>query len=425
MPLFSSGNDGNRSFSSVIKFEGSPDDLVFKAREEDFNTTTRLIVEETHNALLVVNGAAADLFGPGDHTLSVPNIPILRKFISIPTSGVSPFTCKVFYINMVHQMDMLWGTQGAITLEDPLYDIFLHVMLRGSIALSVADPRRMLIKLVGFRDRCQAKDLLEKFRGIISMHVKSCISQIMINGKLSYFIMNANLMEVSEVVKERLDAIFDDYGMKVEFFNIESIEVPEKDYAEVSAAKNRRTGRIIEGYTWQEERQMIIAEKFASNEGTVGAMGGMVGGAMGGLMMGGTISEIARNAMSQDRLPTQKPPKDASGSNPPMGSNAAGTGGNSSVRDILNGKKTETPAASGFSGPAPFDLGPAEAPAAPVTPNAPAEGSKFCPDCGVPVTPKAKFCPECGHRFARTCPNCGRPIEGDPKFCFECGTKLR
>ena len=414
--------------SSVIKFEGKPDDLVWKSPIEDFNTTSHLIVDETHEALLVVNGAAADLFGPGERTLSLPNIPILRSIVNIPTGGETPFPCKVFYINKVHQMDILWGTQGAIALEDPLYDIFMHVMLHGSLSLSVEDSRKFLVKLVGFRGQFDADSLVAKFRGIISSHVKDCISKIMINGKLSYFMMNANLFEVSEVVKERLDEIFADYGLNIEFFNIETIEVPDKDYAAVSEAKNRRTGRIIEGYTWQEERQMMIAEKFAANEGTMGSVGGMMGGAMGGIMMGGTISEIAKNALSQDRVPTSPPPKDVSGTNPPMGGNAEGP----SIRDMLGGTKPsgQTPDApkpqadplgGGLGGVMPFDVEPADVPSpAP----APAGGAKFCPECGAPTTPGAKFCPECGARLARVCPNCGAPIEGTPKFCSECGTKL-
>lgn len=407
--------------SSVIKFEGSPDDLVWKSPIEDFNTTSHLIVDETHVALLVVNGAAADLFGPGERTLSLPNIPILRSIVNIPTGGETPFPCKVFYVNMVHQMDILWGTQGPITLEDPLYDIFLHVMLRGSLSLSVEDARKFLVKLVGFRDRYDAQSLVAKFRGIISSRVKDCISRIMINGKLSYFIMNANLLEVSNVVKERLDEIFADYGIRIEFFNIESIEVPEQDYAAVSEAKNRRTGRIIEGYTWQEERQMLIAEKFAANEGSVGAVGGMMGGAMGGIMMGGTISEIARGALSPERVPTEAPPKDVSEVTPPKGANAGGNGNTGSIRDILNGQNRAAPVdAPSAGGVAPFEVAPADVPA-----DAPsASGGRFCPECGNAVAPNAKFCPECGTRLVRVCPGCGTPIEGSPKFCAQCGTKL-
>lgn len=73
--------------------------------------------------------------------------------------------------------------------------------------------------------------MIAKFRGIISAHVKDCISKIMIDGKLSYFMISSSLLEISNVVKERLDQIFDEYGVIIEFFNIEAIEVPEKDYS--------------------------------------------------------------------------------------------------------------------------------------------------------------------------------------------------
>lgn len=218
------------AIAEVIKFEGPQDALVWKFPIEDFNATSQLIVDETHEALLVVNGNAADLFTAGRRTLSVPNIPIARTLIEIPTGGNSPFPCKVFFINKVHAMDLLWGTQGPIALEDPLYDIFMHVMANGSMSVSVENSRKFMLKIVGFRDRFTPDDLIAKFRGIISSHVKDCISKIMINGMLSYFMMNAHLFELSGVIKERLDKVFEEYGVRIEFFNIETIEVPEADY---------------------------------------------------------------------------------------------------------------------------------------------------------------------------------------------------
>ena len=85
------------AIAEVIKFEGPQDALVWKFPIEDFNATSQLIVDETHEALLVVNGNAADLFTAGRRTLSVPNIPIARTLIEIPTGGNSPFPCKVFF----------------------------------------------------------------------------------------------------------------------------------------------------------------------------------------------------------------------------------------------------------------------------------------------------------------------------------------
>lgn len=391
------------AISEVIKFGGSPDDLVWKFAGEDFNATSQLIVDETHQALLVVNGQAADLFGPGRHTLSVPNIPMLKKIINIPTGGTSPFQCKVFYVSQVHQMDLLWGTQGAITLDDPLYDIFLHVMLHGSMTFSIEDTRKFLIKLVGFRNLYRSADMIQNFRGIISSHVKDCISKIMINGQLSYFMINANLFEISDVVKERLDGIFNEYGIRIEYFNIETIDVPDKDYQAVTAAKERRAGRIIEGYTWQEERQMMIAEKFAGNEGTMGDIGGAVGGFMMGGAFGGSITEIAKQALSTDRIPSDKPPKNTSGSQSPMRStdNSGFNVGGFFAKGDSNDKQTSVEAPS-------------------------TSDNRFCINCGAELIEGAAFCPKCGTKqeAKQVCANCGKSLETGQIFCPFCGTKI-
>lgn len=399
------------AISEVIEFKGSPDLLVWKHPEENFNTTSQLIVDPTHEALLVMNGNAADLFGEGRHTLTTSNIPFLRKIIEIPTGGKTAFPCKIYFINKVHQMDLLWGTKDAIPLEDPLYDIFLHVMIHGSLSYSIVDSRKFLLKLAGLRDTFTPEMLVSKFRGIIAKNVKDCVSKIMINGKLSYFMISANLMDISDVLQERLAEIFDEYGIEIEFFNVEAISVPKEDYNAVSKAKERRTSRLIEGYTWQEERQMMIAEKFAGNEGTMGTIGGVMGGAMGGMVMGSTISEVARNALSTDRIPSAPSPKDASGAKPPVGVNS-------------------------LSGTAPFDVGAfmngnnhaqdqANVQAAPLEPKAMGD-KKFCSECGSPLSSNAKFCPECGHKVENnTCPGCGNAIKPGMKFCPECGFDLR
>lgn len=398
------------AISEVIEFKGSPDLLVWKHPEENFNTTSQLIVDPTHEALLVLNGNAADLFGEGRHTLTTSNIPFLRKIIEIPTGGKTAFPCKVYFVNKVHQMDLLWGTKDSIPLEDPLYDIFLHVMIHGSLSYSIVDSRKFLLKLAGLRDTFTPEMLVTKFRGIIAKHVKDCISKIMINGKLSYFMISANLMEISDVLQERLAEIFDEYGIAIEFFNVETISVPKEDYDAVSKAKERRTSRLIEGYTWQEERQMMIAEKFAGNEGTMGALGGMMGGAMGGMVMGSTISEVARNALSTDRIPTEPSPKDVSGHKPSKGVNSLGGNSPFDIGAFLNGGgiRTEQPQPST---PTATDGG---------------GGSKFCTQCGNVLSPGTKFCPECGHKVENNaCPGCGNAIKPGMKFCPECGFDLR
>lgn len=398
--------------SQVINFEGSPDQLVWKSPVEDFNTTSILIVPETHVALLVVSGNACDLFPAGRHTLETPNIPLVKKIINIPTNGKTSFPCKVFYINKVHQMDITWGIPGEITLNDPLYDIFLHIGMCGNMNFRINDDgaRQFMLKLVGFRDDFDADEMVGKFRGIIKQYVKSAISKIMNVGKVSYFDMNENLFEISDVVKEQLIPIFIDYGIDVLQFNIESITVPDEDFEAVKRAKERNTARKIEGINIHEENQYEILKTAAGNTGAMGSMSGAVGGFMMGGAFGGSIADMARSAFNNNggvsnENHTQPVKVGSNGSGP---FDVAGFMSNYTNNGGARSAETNAPTTQINAEPPKMT-----------------SGGKFCNNCGHPLAPGAKFCDECGTKVqvGNTCSNCGYVFTTDMKFCPECGTK--
>lgn len=408
------------NISQVLQLEGPIDSLVWKSPIEDFNTTSQLIVDETHEALLVVNGNACDLFGPGRHTLETPNIPLVKRIINIPTDGQTPFPCKVFFINKVHQMDITWGIPGEITLNDPIYDIFLHVGMCGNLNFQIADSRKFLLKMVGFRDTGDVFDseaMVSKFRGIIKQYVKSYISKIMNVGKVSYFDMNENLFEISEVVKEQLVSIFADYGIDIIVFNIESITVPDEDFDAVKKAKEARASRIIQGYTWQEERQMDIAQTFAGNEGTMGNIGGAVGGFMMGGAFGGSVADLARNALNPERIPTENPPKDLRNAYSPVDDRSPKPFDVAGFVSNLANNSAQDSSAQGAS-PIQNTVNTSVDSSAGATQNA--EG--VCSHCGNPLSADMLFCPKCGTKQAKECSNCHTQLMPDAAFCHKCGT---
>ena len=61
---------------------------------------------------------------------------------------------------------------------------------------------------------------------------------------------------------------------------------------------------------------------------------------------------------------------------------------------------------------------------------APAAALVICPNCNARVPATSKFCPECGKPLtpptagAINCPKCGKSIPANSKFCPECGTTL-
>jgi hypothetical protein len=96
-------------------------------------------------------------------------------------------------------------------------------------------------------------------------------------------------------------------------FDVEGINPHEDDanYQMVINAQAQAASRSIQGYTYQQERQLDVMETAAGNTGPAGGMMGAgmglgmgfgVGGAMGG-MMGG----IAQNAMGASPTPPPMP----------------------------------------------------------------------------------------------------------------------
>ncbi|MCF0187611.1 MAG: SPFH domain-containing protein, partial [Bacteroidaceae bacterium] len=318
--------------TSVIKYEGDNSTFVWKHPKEDFSTSSQLIVHESQEAVFFLNGQPMDLFGSGRYTLETANIPILQKIKNIPTGGISPFHCEVYFINKVEQMAIRWGTDSKVQYIDPSYGFPLAIGANGEMSLRVQDSKKLLVNLVGTeRDLSQIK-LVSYFKAFLMTKVKTYIAQVMKGNAISIFEIDEHLIEFSDELKKRLQPDFADYGISLERFFVTAIVKPDgsqqyekfkelhfRQYADIAEAKIRqRVGvidqetearkmviesqgiaqkRSIEGYTYQQERGFDVAEKVAANEGSgnfssagigLGMMAG-VGGAIGNAV-GGTFN---------------------------------------------------------------------------------------------------------------------------------------
>ena len=163
----------------VIKFEGDDSTLVWKHPEEDFNTTSQLIVHESQEAIFYRNGEALDLFGPGKHELTSENIPLLRNIINIPTEGETPFHAEVYFINKATSLNIEWGTSSQFQVLDPTFNVPLNAGASGSMEFIIKDSRKFLIKVVGTQDNINTEKLIKYFREKLSTRVKTYLAKIM------------------------------------------------------------------------------------------------------------------------------------------------------------------------------------------------------------------------------------------------------
>lgn len=319
------------SLVKIIKYEGDNSTFVWKSKVEDFNTMSQLIVHENQEAVFFKNGQALDLFEAGRYTLSTENIPLIKRFINIPTGGRTPFHCEVYFINKTQQMAIKWGTDSQVQYMEPTYNFPLSIGASGEMSLSVSDSKRLLVKLVGTEKELNQEKTVAMFRSLLMSKIKPYIAAAMQNSKYTIFEVDSHMAEFSSELHSMLITDFNEYGLSLDKFFVTTIAKPEGDtayekfkeihirqYSDVAEAKLRQQTDIInaqteaqktviesqamaqkraqEGYTYSQERGFDVASKIAENEsvgeftnmgvgfGTMVGVGGAVGGMVGGMM---------------------------------------------------------------------------------------------------------------------------------------------
>ena len=102
-----------KQFIDIIEWtDDSRDTLSFRFPDEDkeIKNGAQLIVRESQVAQFVYLGEFGDTFGPGKHTLTTDNIPILTNLKSWKYALESPFKADVYYVVTRVFTGNKWGT---------------------------------------------------------------------------------------------------------------------------------------------------------------------------------------------------------------------------------------------------------------------------------------------------------------------------
>ncbi len=399
----------------VLKWDATPDVYAYKYPSEELGTWTQLIVSESQEAVLLKEGVLVGPFGPGRHTLSTKNFPVLIDLVKKVTGDRTPFTAEVWYVNRTISLDIKWGTTDPIQVQDPKFHVMLPVRSFGQYGVQIDDAARFVKKLVGTMTGFNRDRLTAYFRGLMLTHVKDQIATAIIKRNISILEISANLTELSRDLQAAMKPLLAEYGLRLTNFYVNSINTPEDDPAvcRLKEALAKRAEMDIIGYDYTQERSFDTMQSAASNPGSAqsGLMGAGIGLGMGlgvGGGMGSGMKQMAGQLSTEGTVSCPKceaaTPKSAKFCNE-CGSamDAATTSSAKALACTKCGKSS--PSGSNFCAVCgdPFMI---------------------CPGCGANNGKDARACCECGKAMAVACPQCEKKVPGDGKFCPSCGATL-
>ncbi len=198
--------------------DAGPDDVVWVYPEEEITWGAQLIVNEMEAVVFFRDGKAYDVFGPGRHTLTTLNLPLLTRLLSrIAGFEETPFKARIIYIS-TKEFPGKYGARAQTTDLAPL-------MVHGTHWFKISEPTIFITEVVGGQDAYTTSGVNEFLRGFVNEKIIDEISKYGLEE------VYTKLDETSKVVKMHIQEEFERVGVSLIDLRFEGVDTT-PDYRE-------------------------------------------------------------------------------------------------------------------------------------------------------------------------------------------------
>lgn len=288
-------------FLEIIQWEDDSRDTLswrFPDDDKEIKRGAQLIVRESQTCQFIYLGQFGDTFGPGKHTLTTDNIPILSTLKGWKYGFESPFKADVYFVNTRLFTGNKWGTSNPVMLRDPDFGI-VRVRAFGTYDFRVVDVKTFLREVAGTDHQFR----LDEFADTMRSRLVSVFSDALASANVPVLEVASRYSELGEALLPVINPVLaSKYGLEMASFIVENVSVP----PEVEQAIDKRSSMAAIG-----NLNDYVKFQMAEAMGKGGEGGGMANTAAqlgAGLAMG-------QQMMAAMAAPQAPPP--ARGATPP------------------------------------------------------------------------------------------------------------
>ena len=263
------------------------DELIHRFPEGesgDFRIGSQVIVRESQTAVFFRDGKALDSFGPGRHTITTANIPILVDLIGKAFSDKTPFTAEVYFVSRREFPDEKWGTPQPIIVRNPGMGLGVALLKGfGTYGFQISEPQQFVTQLVGAQGMFRTQDIEGRLRHILLTSLTDLLGETARENDVTNLI--GMLSEISASVRAKASDQFAALGLELKTFLIANLRPSEQSVQEL-----RDMGVLdTETYTRLQAADALLE---AAQNPSGGA--GLTAGIGAGMGVGNIINESLR-----------------------------------------------------------------------------------------------------------------------------------
>ncbi|MEN1678904.1 MAG: SPFH domain-containing protein [Planctomycetota bacterium] len=258
----------------------------------DIKHGAQLIVHQNQEAVFFCDGRPLDRFGPGRHTLTTDNVPLITRLLTTPWQE-SPFQAQVCFIGKQLFTDQKWGTRQPIAFRDREFGM-IRLRGYGSYSFRVVDSAVVISTLAGTQSQYSTEDASAFLREMIVTRLADLLG----SAEISLLDMATHYDEIAAGARAKIAEDFRRYGLELVDFFIGGISAPD----EVQRAIDARSSITAVG-----DLGTYVKFQAVRSMRELAARGGVLPTGFG-VVMPGLIHQIAKGLTPPEGVDAEQEP---------------------------------------------------------------------------------------------------------------------